>query len=151
MCFWSFFGTLAVNSVLDFFQQLVNWCFEPSQPLGIIMSGLKETFIKRRIVERTNKAERRPEEQSEKAESCRDNLWNEIQLIGPWTQKLTQEQNKKEWASSVGLCQKYKLQHPHHVKVSRRGQLWSMYLTDYSLSSALVPHSGHMYRLATHE
>ena len=28
--------------------------FEPSQPLGII-SGLKKTFIKRYIVERTNK------------------------------------------------------------------------------------------------
>ena len=35
---------------------LVNCCFEPSQPLGII-SWLKETFIKRYIVERTNKAE----------------------------------------------------------------------------------------------
>ena len=33
-----------------------NWCFEPSQPLEFI-SGLKETFIKRYIVERTNKAE----------------------------------------------------------------------------------------------
>ena len=48
---------------------MVNWCFEPSQPLGII-SGLKETFIKRYTIERTNKAEVRPEEQSEKAESC---------------------------------------------------------------------------------
>ena len=36
------------------------------------------------VVERTNKAEIRPEEQSEKAElSCRENLWNEIQLKGP--------------------------------------------------------------------
>ena len=34
-------------------KKLVNWCFEPSQPLGIT-SGLKETFIKRYIVERTN-------------------------------------------------------------------------------------------------
>ena len=34
---------------------LVNWCFEPSQPLWMI-SGLKETFIKRYIIaERTNK------------------------------------------------------------------------------------------------
>ena len=40
----------------------------------------KETFKKRYIVERTNKAEIRPKEQSEKAESCRENLWNEIQL-----------------------------------------------------------------------
>ena len=35
------------------------------------------------IVERTSKAEIRPEEQSEKAESCRENLWNEIQVKGP--------------------------------------------------------------------
>ena len=44
------------------------------------MSGLKETFINRYIVERTNMAEIRPKEQSEKTESCRENLWNEIQL-----------------------------------------------------------------------
>ena len=43
---------------------------------------MKETFIKRSIVERTNKAEIRPEEQSEKAEGCRENVWNEIQLKG---------------------------------------------------------------------
>ena len=30
------------------------------------------------IVERTNRAEMRPEEQSEKAESCQENLWNEL-------------------------------------------------------------------------
>ena len=60
----------------------VNWCFKPSQPQRIT-SGLKETFIKRYTVERTNKAEIRPEEQSEKTESCRENLWNEIQLKGP--------------------------------------------------------------------
>ena len=44
---------------------LVGWCFKPNQPQRII-SGLKETFIKRYIVERTNKAETRSEEQSEK-------------------------------------------------------------------------------------
>ena len=64
------------------FCYLVNWCFETSQRLGII-SGLKETFIQRCKVERTNKAETRSEEQSEKTESCRENLWNEIQLKGP--------------------------------------------------------------------
>ena len=42
------------------------------------MSGLKETFITRCIDERTNKAEIRLEEQSEKVESCRENFWNEI-------------------------------------------------------------------------
>ena len=36
---------------------------------------LKETFIKRHIVERTNKAEVRPEEQSEKTESYRENIY----------------------------------------------------------------------------
>ena len=75
--------------------------------------------MKRYIVERTNQAEIRPEEQSEKAESCQENLWNEIQLKG---QKRTQEQNKKEWASSVGLCQRNKPQHPHHVKASPLGR-----------------------------
>ena len=60
---------------------LVNWCFVSSQPLGII-SRLKETFIKRYVVERTNKAEIRLKEQSEKTKSCRENLWNEIQLKG---------------------------------------------------------------------
>ena len=39
--------------------------------------------MKRDIVERTNKAETRSEEQSEKAESCRENVCNEIQLKGP--------------------------------------------------------------------
>ena len=61
---------------------LVKWCFEPSQPPGII-SELKETFIKRLRVERTNKAEIRPEKQSEKTESSWENLWIEIQLKGP--------------------------------------------------------------------
>ena len=55
---------------------------KPSQPQRII-SGLKETFIKRYIAERINKAEIRPEEQNEKTESCRENLWNEIQSKGP--------------------------------------------------------------------
>ena len=60
----------------------VNWCFKPRQPLGII-SGLKETFIVRYVDERTNKAELKPQKQSEKTESCRENLWNEIELKGP--------------------------------------------------------------------
>ena len=52
----------------------VIWCFKTSQPRRII-PGLRETFVNRYIVERTNKAEIRPEKQSEKTE----NLWNEIQ------------------------------------------------------------------------
>ena len=32
-----------------------------------------------------------------------------------------QEQNKKEWARSVGLVQKHKPQHPNNVEVSPRG------------------------------
>ena len=88
----------------------------------MITSGLRKTFIKRYVVERANKAEIRPEEQSEKAESCRENLWNEIQLKGQYRQKQTQEQNKKERASSVRFCQRHKPQHPHHAKVSLRAQ-----------------------------
>ena len=52
-------------------------------PVNTIMSGPKETFLKRYVVERTNKAEIRPEEQSETAEICRENLWDEIQLKMP--------------------------------------------------------------------
>ena len=74
--------------------ELVSCCFKPSQPLWIT-SGLKETFIKKDIAERTNEAEIGPEEQSWKAESCRENIWNEIQLKGPLRQKQTQEQNNK--------------------------------------------------------
>ena len=46
------------------------------------MPGLSETFIKRYIVESTDKAELRPEEHSEKAENIGKKIWNEIQLKG---------------------------------------------------------------------
>ena len=51
----------------------------------MIKSELRETFMNRYIyiVERTNKAEIRPEEPSGETESCRENLWKEIQLKGP--------------------------------------------------------------------
>ena len=42
-------------------------------------------------------------------------------MKGPQRRKQTQEQNKKVWASSAGLCQSHKPQHPQHVKVSPRG------------------------------
>ena len=64
----SSFVTNAITITIIVTRSLVNWCFEPSQPLGIV-SGLKETVKKRYTVERTNKAEVRPEEQSEKAEN----------------------------------------------------------------------------------
>ena len=54
------------------YSNLVSGCLKPSQPQRII-SGPKETFVKRY---RTKKAEIRPEEQNEKAESCQKNLWN---------------------------------------------------------------------------
>ena len=72
------------------------------------MPGLKETFIKRHIVEKANKAEIRPEEQSEKMESCRENSWNGIQLKGTKRQLEIQEQNRKERTSLVGLGLRYK-------------------------------------------
>ena len=62
--------------------KLISWCFKPSQPQRII-SRLRETFIKRYVVERTNKAEIRPEEHSEKADSCRENMWNKKHLKEP--------------------------------------------------------------------
>ena len=86
------------------------------------MSGLRETFTKRYKAERTNRAEIRPDEQSETAERCWENLWKEIQLKGPSRRTQTKEENNKEWASSAGLCQKHKLQHPRHVEVSPWGQ-----------------------------
>ena len=48
----------AVMMALTIFSQ----CFKPSEPQKIL-SGLRETFIKRYIVERTNEAEIRLEEQ----------------------------------------------------------------------------------------
>ena len=50
---------------------------------AVSLKPFRETFRKRHIVERTNKAEIRPEEQSEKVESCREDLWNEIRVKGP--------------------------------------------------------------------
>ena len=91
------------SHLTDTHKKIASWCFKPSQPLRII-SELEENFIKRSVVERTKKAEIRPEEQSEKAKSCQENLRNEIQLKGPQRQKQTQEQNTQEWASSAGSC-----------------------------------------------
>ena len=64
--------------------------------------------MKRYIAERTNKAEIRPKEQREKADNRPDNLCYKIHLKRPLRQKKTQEENKEEWASWVGLCQKHK-------------------------------------------
>ena len=55
------------------------------------MRAERDFLKKRYIVDRTNKAEIRPEEQSEKTENCRGNLWNEIRLKGPYRQKQTKE------------------------------------------------------------
>ena len=62
----------------------VSWCFEPSQPQRIT-SGLKTNLglSPSYLAERTNEAEIRLEGKSEKVESRRENLLNEIQLKGP--------------------------------------------------------------------
>ena len=61
---------------------------------------LKDTFIQRYINERTDKAETRPEEQSEKTELSGEFMeWNTAERA------IKAEENKKKWASSVGLCQ----------------------------------------------
>ena len=63
--------TVSTNACPTGISLLVNWCFEPNQPLGVT-SGLRETFIKRYAVERTSKAEVRPEEESENGELSGD-------------------------------------------------------------------------------
>ena len=71
----------------------------PSQPQRII-SGLKETFVKKSLAERTNKAEIWPREQSEKAESCRENF----RMKYSWKRykdRNRHKNRKKEWKSSV--------------------------------------------------
>ena len=63
---------------------LGNWCLEPSQPQKDYIRAEgdlhKEIYS---LVQRTNKAEIRSEEQSQKVESCRKNLWNGRQFKGP--------------------------------------------------------------------
>ena len=71
--------TAAENN--GFKKDFSQFVIQPGQPQRIT-SGLRETFIKRYVVERTNKTEIKREEQSEKAESCWENLWNEMQLKG---------------------------------------------------------------------
>ena len=62
---------------------VVSWCFKPSQAHRII-SGLKETFIKRHIVVKTNRAKLKNEKNRvRKRRVVGSNLWNEIQLTGP--------------------------------------------------------------------
>ena len=61
----------------------INSTYRVSIRCGKLAEGLFSFFLKRYIVERINKAELRPEEYSEKAESCWENLWNEIQFKGP--------------------------------------------------------------------
>ena len=71
LTFFCLFLNRAFSSKLDCHVKDFSWsiCF-----ISGIISGLKETFLKRYIVERTNKAEIRPEEPSEEVESCRENL-----------------------------------------------------------------------------
>ena len=105
-------------------KKLVSWCFKPSQPQWII-SELRETYIKRYYSwkDQARTAELRPEEQSEKAEKCRVNLWNEIQFEGAIKTEIDTRTEKKEWASSFGLCLWHKPQHANHVRVSSRGPI----------------------------
>ena len=57
-------------------EKLVSWYFEPSQPLGII-SGLKETFMKRYIYLKGPIRQRSDRENRVRNwRFCRENLWN---------------------------------------------------------------------------
>ena len=53
-----------------------------------IISGLRETFRKRYVVERTMKAEIRPEEQSWKVESCREKAGFSLPVLATLDQSL---------------------------------------------------------------
>ena len=52
-------------------------------------------MIKKYIAEKTNNAETRPEEQSEKADSCREKIWDEIQLKGHKDRKRHKDRMKR--------------------------------------------------------
>ena len=59
-------------------------------------------------------------------ESRQEKKWTEIQWKGPLRHKQTQEQNKKEWASSVGLCQTHKpraTSPPHEGELAKRNDI----------------------------
>ena len=49
-----------------------------------------------KINKRVNKAKIRPEEQREKSESCRENLWNEIQLKGPLKTEILESSSSRQ-------------------------------------------------------
>ena len=49
-------GTAALAASVVQVSYSDSWCFKPSQP-RMTISELRETFVKRYIVERTNKAE----------------------------------------------------------------------------------------------
>ena len=72
-------ATTLDNDDMDKLRRGVSWLFGALSPVNQEnYIRARETCIKRYLVERTNKAEIRPEEQREKAESCRENLWNEM-------------------------------------------------------------------------
>ena len=98
--------------------KIVSWCFKLSQPQRIL-SGLKETLIKRQLKGPT------------KQKWDQKNRVRKRRVVGriygtkySWKghkDRTKLKNNKKEWEISVGLCQKHKPQHPHHVKVCLRG------------------------------
>ena len=100
-------------------QVIVSWCFKPSEPHRIIL-GLRETFTKRHIIERTKKAEIRPEEQSEKSESCRENL-----------------RRKYSWK---GLKDRYR----HRNRVKRKGQAWLVHVKNINRNITTTWRWAHM-------
>ena len=101
-------------------QILVSWCFRPSQPQRIT-SGLRETFIKRyNVVEGSMRQKWDRKNRVRKRRAVRRIYGMKYGGKGDKDRK-SQEQNEKEWASSVGLCYKHNPQLPHHVKMSPQG------------------------------
>ena len=95
--------------------------------------GLKETFVKRYIAERTYETEIRPEEQSEKTESCWENLWNETVERAIKTEIDTK--TKLKGVGSISLRQKG----INHTFPPREGQ--SMGTTYFYKTTNFLHHS----------
>ena len=113
-------ASLPMPELLTRISWLVNWCSDPSQPLGNI-SGLKETFIKRYTVERANRAEIRQQEQSQNGELSGEMMeWNTVERAIKTAIDIRTEIKRSGRARLVYV--RHKPLHPHHVKASPRGR-----------------------------
>ena len=83
-----------------------------------------ETFKKRYIVERTNKAEIRPEEQWERGELLGEFMEQNTVERAIKTERDTKSWTKRRGQAKVGLCQK---KHQHNTHLILTGKLANKY------------------------